>query len=352
MTVSPDSPQSQAITHAADVLRAGGLVAFPTETVYGLGASALDERAVAGIFAAKERPSTDPLIVHLAALDDLPTVAVHIPPLARTLASAFWPGPLTLVLPRAVAVPPAVSAGRDTVAVRIPAHPVALALIQATGIPIAAPSANRFGHTSPTTAAHVLADLEGRIDMVLDGGPTPIGLESTVLDLTTPVPTVLRPGGVSREALAAVVGAVVLSRQSPAPDAQQGLASPGMLERHYAPTADLWLCIGAAAAAQQWLINQAQTLVAAGQKVGLLLCDEDIAYVAPACAHHTSGVLIEPLGSERQLEQVARRLYAALRALDARHPDVILVREFGDAGLALAIRDRLTRAASGRVVRL
>src|SRR5262245_22416754 len=193
--VNPVAPEPAVIQQAASVIRAGGLVAFPTETVYGLGANALDATAVARIFAAKGRPASDPLIVHIAAFAQLDDIAEQIPPLARELAAAFWPGPLTLVLRRRSIVPANVSAGRETVAVRMPAHPVALALCGAAGVPIAAPSANLFTRTSPTEAEHVLEDLAGRIDLLLDGGPTPIGLESTVLDLTQSPPALLRPGG-------------------------------------------------------------------------------------------------------------------------------------------------------------
>jgi L-threonylcarbamoyladenylate synthase len=366
LLVSAQKPSLQAIAEAAALIRAGSLVAFPTETVYGLGANALDGSAVKRIFSAKQRPATDPLIVHLARLRELPRVVAEVPPVVEQLAAAFWPGPLTLILPRGAAVPAVVTAGRETVAVRIPHHPVAQSLINAAGLPIAAPSANRFGHTSPTTAVHVLADLDGRLDMVLDAGPTPLGLESTVLDMTAPVPTVLRPGGVSVAALQAVLGEVLLGERTPelatapdAPDApaapDEGARSPGLLERHYAPDADLWLAVGEASAALTWLAQQIEESGASGQRVGALLCEEDIAaLLAQSNAPDADALLvdIEPLGSAHDLLQMAHRLYAALRALDARHPDVILARDFGTEGLALAIRDRLTRAASGRVVQV
>ena len=226
LKIDPTCLAEPLIAQAAEVLRAGGLVAFPTETVYGLGANALDADAVKGIFAAQERPAYDPLIVHLAEAAELPQVTVGIPPAAWTLAANFWPGPLTLVLPRRTEVPPEVTAGGGTVAVRVPLHPVAQALIRAAGVPVAAPSANRFGHLSPTCAEDVLADLEGRIDLVLDGGPTSVGVESTVLSLVTSVPTILRPGGVSREALENVLGSVELF-PGPASSGQGALASPG-----------------------------------------------------------------------------------------------------------------------------
>lgn len=336
-------PDPAGITAAASLLRAGGLVAFPTETVYGLGGDALSAAAVAGIFAAKGRPAEDPLIVHLADISWLPRVAASPPAEALRLAEALWPGPLTMVLPRGPAVPHAVTAGRETVAVRVPAHPVALALILAAGAPIAAPSANRFGHTSPTTAAHVLADLDGRIDAVVDGGPTPIGVESTVLDLTTSTPTLLRPGGVSLERLRDLLGAVDLGARAPQ---GAGMASPGLLERHYAPRSPMVLVVGAAADARAWLRARAGAELAAGRRVGLLVPDEDARALADL------GADVAPLGPAADLDGVARRLYAALRALDERRPDLILARDLGESGLARAISDRLTRAASGNVVAL
>lgn len=331
------------IAQAADMLRAGQLVAFPTETVYGLGGDALRPEVVAAIFAAKGRPAEDPLIIHLADPADLPLVVAALPPAAILLSAALWPGPLTLILPRGPAVPLAVTAGRETVAVRVPDHPVARALIAAAGAPLAAPSANRFGHTSPTTAAHVLADLDGRIAAVLDGGPTRLGIESTVLDLTTPLPTLLRPGGVSLETLRELLGEVAVGARRAAGGP---LAAPGLLERHYAPASTLWLVVGPDAAALAWLRARVSAELAVGRRVGLLLSDEDAAALADLEADS------ERLGPTGQPAQIARRLYSALRALDARQPDLILARAMGEAGLARAINDRLTRAAAGRVVRL
>jgi|DewCreStandDraft_1066081.scaffolds.fasta_scaffold00323_28 L-threonylcarbamoyladenylate synthase len=348
LRVHPTRPAAAKIKRAAAVLRQGGLVAFPTETVYGLGANALDEKAVARIFAAKGRPAYDPLIVHLATPEELPRVVREVPELAWTLARAFWPGPLTLVLPKAPNVPPNVTAGRHTVAVRVPSHPVAAALLRAADLPVAAPSANRFGHTSPTTAAHVLEDLNGRVDLVLDAGPTPVGVESTVLDLTAEEPTVLRPGGVSIEALAAVLGrpprlahpTVVEGAEVPA----EGLASPGMLAKHYAPHAELWLLLGPQEAVLAEMRRRVLELACAGRRVGLLVADEDRARLEDVPA-----VLVS-VGSVRRPAVIARRLYTALRELDRRAVEVILARDFGSAGLALAVRDRLLRASGGRVV--
>lgn len=323
---------------AAGTLRGGGLVAFPTETVYGLGANALDAAAVARIFAAKGRPAEDPLIVHLSGLDQLAHVARAVSPLAQALAAAFWPGPLTLVLPKRPAVPSLVTSGLDTVAARVPDHPVAQALLHAAGVPIAAPSANRFGHTSPTTAQHVWHDLHDRIDIILDGGPTPIGVESTVLDVSGSPPCILRPGGVTAEMLAAVVGPVAVMAR--APDGEGSLPSPGLLEKHYAPRAELVFIQGPHA--RQALAAELARALAAGKAVGVLAAEEDAGSLAQA------GALVYPLGGD--LNNVARHLYSGMRWLDAQGVDVILCRDFGAGGLGLAIRDRLTRAAARVVI--
>ncbi len=344
LSIDPDNPAAATIAEAAAVIRAGGLVAFPTETVYGLGANAFDATAVEGIFAAKERLKTDPLIVHIADAADLASVVAEKTPrqiskMVQAVARHIWPGPLTIVVPRHSAVPPAVTAGRETVAVRMPRHPVILQLIRSAGTPIAAPSANRFGHTSPTTADHVLHDLDGRIDMVLDGGPTLIGLESTVLDLTGSTPTVLRPGQITFDALTWVLERDVVLRSDEAQVNDESMPAPGMLKRHYAPTADLWVYSGPPEAARAWLHEQIQALTAEGKRVGLLVCNED----ALQLGHE--GVDVEQLGPIRDLDLIAQRLYAGMRALDARRPDIILARDFGTSGLALALSDRLLRAA-------
>src|SRR5438105_2696199 len=237
------APGHPAIREVAAILKRGGLVAIPTETVYGLAANALDAAAIGHIFEAKERPSWDPLIVHVANVDMISQAAADFPEKAKKLAEHFWPGPLTLLLKRHPQLPLTVTAGRETVAVRIPAHPVARAVITSAGLPLAAPSANRFGHTSPTTAEHVMGDLEGRIDAVLDSGPTQIGVESTVLDPLRTPPLLLRPGGVTREQLEELLGQLEMY-SAPANEAPQALASPGLAARHYAPQAQLVLVDG------------------------------------------------------------------------------------------------------------
>lgn len=308
--VSPASPDPAVMREAAELIRGGKLVAFPTETVYGLGASALDAAAVGRIFAAKGRPATNPVIVHVADVGQAKAVAADWPAAADALATAFWPGPLTVVVKKANGVPDAVTGGGPTVAVRCPAHPVARALIAAAG-PVAAPSANRSGELSPTTAAHVLKGLDGRIDLVLDGGPCPGGLESTVVDATGPV-RVLRPGPITVAQLEAVVGRVDLGSET----ASGPLPSPGMLARHYAP-------------------RTALECAESEDEAGFL-----------ANLYETAGLRVarwRPAGSPAD---VAARLYAELHALDAGGFDRIIATLPPDADEWRGVRDRLTRAAA------
>jgi L-threonylcarbamoyladenylate synthase len=348
LRVDPDHPDLAAITRAAERLQVGGLVAFPTETVYGLGAHALDRDAVRRLFKAKGRPATDPLIVHVASLDDAARLTGGIPAVARRLASRFWPGPLTLVLRRSPVVPDEVTAGLPTVAVRAPSHPVARALIDAANIPIAAPSANLFSRPSPTRAEHVLQDLDGRIDIVVDGGPTLVGVESTVLDLTSPEPTVLRPGAVTLEMLRAVLPVVHLRSATAAEGA--AMPSPGLLERHYAPRAPLTLYEGDTPGVLERLARDARAEATDGRLVGLMLADEDRR--ATALHDLPTTIHVATVGPASNLAAIAARLYAALRELDSAGVDVILARGFPtDTGLGLALQDRLRRAA-GRTIKV
>lgn len=327
------------VAEAAALLRGGGLVAFPTETVYGLGALGLDPAALARIFAAKERPESDPVILHVAAPGWVEGIAAAVPDAARRLMEAFWPGPLTLVLPRGRAVPLLATAGLDSVAVRMPAHPAALALIAAVGSPLAAPSANLFSRPSPTTADHVLEDLDGRIAAVLDAGPTPLGVESTVLDTRPDPPVLLRPGGVSVEAIARVLGRPPAGRSGPSVDAS-AQASPGLLSRHYSPRAPLRLFDGrpdTAAAAMRALAERE-----AGPLTVLAYTEDLPALAGLACD-------VADLGSVRRPEEAASRLYALLRAADARGARLIIARLLPPGGLADAVNDRLRRAAAGCV---
>ncbi len=340
--INPTSPESFLIEHAAALLRAGALVVFPTETVYGLGANALQPDAVERIFAAKGRPFSDPLIVHIADQSTLERLVTDIPPQAIQLAQTFWPGPLTLILPASSRVPKLVTAGLSTVAVRMPRHPVALALIRAADLPIAAPSANRFMHVSPTTAQHVLADLDGRVPLILDGGPCEVGVESTVLNLCAAVPTILRPGGVSLEALRAVLPEVQLpQQQSLHRDTAQ--ASPGQLLVHYAPRVPTFLFDGSPKAMRTAMLAEVQRRRAQGETVGALVADEDVA------SFQESGARIYTVGSASVPQQVASRLFAGLRTLEEAGVQIILCRSFAQEGLGLAIRDRLLKAAGGKV---
>jgi L-threonylcarbamoyladenylate synthase len=341
--VDPSAPDAAAIQQAAEILLRGGLVAFPTETVYGLGANALDAAAVQRIFIAKGRPASDPLIVHIAALDQLDSLAEDVPALARTLAQAFWPGPLTLVLKRRAAIPATVSAGRDTVAVRIPDHAVPLALVRAAGVPIAAPSANLVTRPSPTNAAHVIEDLDRRIDLLLDGGPTPIGLESTVLDLTSAQPTLLRPGGISIEALRQYIPELSFTPRYIEHDSAVS-ASPGMLLKHYSPRAELLLFAGAPRRALARMRQAALAAIKRGERVGVMLPNEEIGTFADLA------VVIIPLGPRADMHQIGRRIFASMRELDKQGVERILVRGVERAGIGLAIWDRLVRAAEGRVI--
>jgi L-threonylcarbamoyladenylate synthase len=328
ITVHPTHPEPEVIDRAAAVLRRGGLVAFPTETVYGLGANALDERAVRRIYAAKERPGYNPLIAHVASIAGAARLAAEWPPIADRLARAFWPGPLTLVLPKRAEVPDAVTAGLDTVAIRMPAHPVALALIAAADLPIAAPSANRFTELSPTRAEHVARALGDRVDLIVDGGPTTVGIESTVVDVSGERAVLLRPGLISVDDLAPITGALA-PRPAPVPDSVPR-PSPGMMERHYAPRAALRLF---APAERQHAADLARQASAAGQTVGALLLEP-----FPAPIDH-------PIQMPSTPAAYARELYAALHSLDERGCDVILVEHVPVTAAWEGVRDRLERGA-------
>jgi len=324
------------IVEAAAILRAGGLVAFPTETVYGLGAHGLDPQAVRAIFEAKQRPSDDPLILHLGHVDLIDEVALASP-LARQLAERFWPGPLTMVLPKRPAVPAEVSAGLDTVAVRVPAHPLARALLIEAGLPVAAPSANLFGRPSPTLAEHVLHDLRDRIDAILDGGRATLGVESTIVDLSSCAPRLLRPGGIPGEEIEAFLGLRLLP---PLENTGGPQPSPGLLSMHYSPRTPLVLIVGEPPAAQRRLRTEIEAALAAGQHVGVLLLEDDVDCLP-------QGVVIERLGAWSDPTTSAARLFEAIRALDAANLDVLVARDLADVsiGLGRALADRLRRAA-------
>ncbi|MDX2139229.1 MAG: L-threonylcarbamoyladenylate synthase [Chloroflexota bacterium] len=340
--IDPAQPDASILARAAAVLQQGGLVAFPTETVYGLGANALDGVAVNRIFAAKERPANDPVIVHIYDDRQLPLVANDVPSVVWRLRDVFWPGALTLVLRRSSFIPPNVSSGLRTVAVRMPAGTIARELLRAAELPIAAPSANTFSRPSATTADHVMEDLDGHVDMVLDGGATMMGLESTVLDLTGDIPTVLRPGGVTLEALREVLPTVQVRERMNAADAPATEASPGLLVKHYSPRAQFLLYDGTPEAARAAMVDEAKRLVAQGKRIGVLIVNED------RPLFDGLALFIEMLGSSDDLPQVGTRLFAGLRALDAHRVEVILARTLSAEGIGAAIADRMLRAAEGK----
>ncbi len=346
LRVNANHPNAFIIKRAATLLREGQVIVFPTETVYGLGGDAMQLQALERIFAAKERPYSDPLIVHIADVEALETLVTTLPEQAKLLANMFWPGPLTMILPASPSVPTLVTAGLSTVAVRMPRHPVALALIRATGSPIAAPSANRFMHVSPTTAQHALADLDGRVPLILDGGPCEVGVESTVLDLCAPVPTILRPGGVSIEALRHVLPEVVYHKtpMNEKQDEYKVQSAPGQLLTHYAPIVPTFLFEGPRQAVDRAMLAEIQRRQEQGERVGILIADEDIPTFA------ISGARIYTLGNASEPEQIAANLFAGLRTLEEAGVQTILCRSFTEQGLGLAIRDRLRKAAAGKII--
>jgi len=329
----------EAIAHAADIIRRGGLVAFPTETVYGLGANATNADAIERIFAAKRRPHTDPIIVHVADHEALRAVALDPPLALLARLSVFMPGALTLILKRAPQIPGIISAGRATVAVRMPSHPVAHALIRAAGVPIAAPSANTFSRPSATTAAHVLEDLDGAIDLILDDGAATIGVESTILDITVDPPLILRPGGVTIEALRALLPTIGVLERYLSTDINA--AAPGQMLKHYSPRAKLRLYTGDSPdAIQRQMVADHAALQETGQKVGVLGTGDKFA------------ALHDDIHLGNTLNEISQNLFAALRAWDGRGVDTILIAWTDHSGLGAAIWDRLLRAANGEIIRV
>jgi L-threonylcarbamoyladenylate synthase len=325
--INPDRPDAHIIAQAAAIIQTGGLVAFPTETVYGLGADAMNEQAVERIFAAKGRPADNPLIAHVSDRRMLDLIAAEVGDKAEALIEAYWPGPLTLVLERKPSVAPSVSAGLTTVAARMPDNAIALALIRAARTPIAAPSANRSGRPSPTTAAHVAVDLEGRVDMILDGGATDIGIESTVLDMTSEVPAILRPGWITEEEIAAIVGAVTRAASL---DVLQ--RSPGTRYRHYSPRARVVLIEAGSPTAVERVCKEHLKTGAVGFIGHTPLAIDD--------SHFHAMILRAEAGD------YAGNLYSALRAMDHRHVKTIIIEGIGERGAGAAVMDRLRRAAS------
>ena len=327
----------ESVALGARLIREGELVGFPTETVYGLGANALDARAVAKIFEAKGRPQDNPLITHVACVGEIPPRVRAIPAAARKLMEAFWPGPMTLILPKADCIPDAVSAGLDTVGIRLPANTDARRLIRAAGCPIAAPSANRSGRPSPTTALHVLEDMDGRIPLILDGGACQVGVESSVIDATGEVPVILRPGGITPEMVERVLGHVRVDEHVMSPLREGDVArSPGMKYKHYAPKAKAVIFSGAPEHVVSAICRRYDEQTAKGERVAILGLDE----------HRYGDRTFISLGSEKRPQEAAARLFAALRELDERGDTVALCEAVDTAGIGLAVMNRMGRAAA------
>ncbi len=336
---------SIALAAAASVIKRGGLVAFPTETVYGLGADALQEEAARRIYAAKGRPSDNPLIVHISSFSDLFVLAEKIPPMARTLAQAFWPGPLTMIFEKKPIVPDSTTGGLPTVAVRMPSHAVARELIQLSGCYIAAPSANTSGRPSPTTAQHVIEDLDGKIDMILDAGPVDIGLESTVVDVTGQIPVILRPGFVTAEMIQEAAGEVQLDpallQETPAQVLRP--KAPGMKYRHYAPRGSLFVVKGEKDAVCDLIRRRTARACAEGKRVGILASLE-------TADRYPEG-MVRTIGSREDEASIARGLFAALREFDHLQADLIFAEDVPEGGLGMAIRNRLLKAAGYQILK-
>ncbi len=332
------NPEHDKIRHAADTLRRGGLVVFPTETVYGLGANALDPDAVRKVFRIKSRPSDNPLIVHIADVGDLQLLAKRPPKAAKLLMERFWPGPLTIVLRKKRAVPDVVTAGSDTVAVRMPDNAIARQLIRNACVPLAGPSANISGRPSPTKAEYVLDDLSGMVDIILDGGRTRIGIESTVIDMTVKSPVILRHGGVTKKEIERLIGKV---RTPDADISSQYLKSPGLKYKHYAPKAEMVIVEGKNEDVRKKMEALANDALKDDKKVGIISFRRNVRY---------KGCIVAFAGSEPGT--IAERIYSVLREMDRKRVDIIISASVSDKGIGLAVYDRIKRAAGHNIVRL
>lgn len=332
------------IEEAGSIIRTGGLVAFPTETVYGLGGDALNAASSGKIYAAKGRPSDNPLIVHIASLDKLSAIVREIPEAAYKLAERYWPGPLTMIFHKAACVPAQTTGGLETVAVRMPSNKIARALIEAAGGYVAAPSANRSGRPSPTAAKYVIEDLDGRVDLIIDGGEAEIGLESTIIDLTGGIPVILRPGYITEEMLGETIGRVDTDRTILDGNAKQAPKAPGMKYRHYAPKGNLVLVEGAQIQVVPYINEQLQRYKAEGMKTGVIATDETKdGYLAES---------IKSVGKREDEEQIARQLFKILREFDDEEVQMIYAESFESHGMGEAIMNRLLKAAGHQVVHL
>jgi len=332
------------IGEAVRIIKNGGLVAFPTETVYGLGANGLDEEAVKKIFIAKGRPQDNPLILHVYSTDQVEDLVEEIPPVAKLCMDKFWPGPLTIILKKSPKVPDIISAGLDTVAIRMPENKIALEIIRLSNTPIAAPSANTSGKPSPTSARHVIEDLMGRIDMIVDGGDTGIGLESTVLDLSTDIPMILRPGGVTKEDLSKIIPNISIDSSIIKEDEKLIPKSPGQKYRHYAPKAEMFVFSGQVDSIVEAIIVNTEKYTKEGKRVGIICTDETKDF-------YKEGVIIS-MGSRKNKETIARNLFNTLRTFDHLDVDIILAEGVDLSNLGIAIMNRMMKAASGKIIKV
>lgn len=336
--------EEAALRRAGKIIRDGGLVAFPTETVYGLGGDGLNRDSSRKIYAAKGRPSDNPLIIHICRLEDICAIVREFPEMARTAAEAFWPGPLTMILPKSDRVPAETTGGLDTVAVRFPSHPAARMLIGYGGGFVAAPSANLSGKPSPTTAKYVIEDMDGRIDMILDGGEDEIGLESTIVDMTVTPPQILRPGYITKEMLESVLGEIDTDATIIEPGSAQAPRAPGMKYRHYAPRGELTIVEGPSERVIAYMNEAAAADRAAGRRTGIIATSD---FAGSYCAD-----VVKCVGSRAEEDSIARKLFTVLREFDDEDVARIYSESFDSQGLGQAIMNRLLKAAGHRVVRL
>lgn len=336
-----DHIEEEKLKAAANILRRGGTVAFPTETVYGLGANGLELEAIRKIFEAKGRPSDNPLILHVARTEDVTPLVKEIPPDAWRVMEAFWPGPLTIVFEKTDIVPEAITGGLSTVAIRMPSHPVAKKLIEMAAVPVAAPSANISGKPSPTRGEHVVKDLQGKVDAIIVGGSCEVGVESTVLDIASEIPTILRPGGITREMLLEVLDRVEVDKGLKG-DADVVPKSPGMKYTHYAPKAEVYIIQGEEGKSTEKIKELAEFHRLEGRKVGIICFDES--------QKEYNRDVIKSMGSRNELKGVAANLFKILRDFDETDVDVILAEAIEEVELGQAIMNRLTKAAGYKVI--
>ncbi|MBQ7925978.1 MAG: threonylcarbamoyl-AMP synthase [Lachnospiraceae bacterium] len=343
-TMSNQHRDKDSLQEAGEILRRGGLVAFPTETVYGLGGDALNRESSRKIYAAKGRPSDNPLIVHICRLEDMDALVRQVTPEARAVAEAFWPGPLTLILPKSDLVPYETTGGLDTVAIRFPSHPVARQLIDCAGGYVAAPSANLSGKPSPTVAKYVIQDMDGRVDAIIDGGEVGIGLESTIIDMTVQPPQILRPGYVTRQMLQQVLGQVDVDATILSNESGQAPKAPGMKYRHYAPQGEMCIVAGDQEQVSAYINEQISRDKAQGERVGVICTDETAGTYRDA--------VIKNAGSRGDEESIARHLYTILREFDDEQVTRIYSEDFAPEGLGQAIMNRLLKAAGHKRIEL